>query len=385
MQPFAIESLLQEATRRTGLSDFGPPDFLEALRVLLESLNGAGSFSEQRRPAVEERLLRLLSNRLWFALDLAEHPEILDEALGSPVFIVSLPRTGSTKLHRLLGAGGDFQTLPFWKVHQFARLPGAPDAGSAQRISATEAYEQWMYATSPEILTGHPMFTHEAEEDQWLGEPTFREPLTAALFNVPAYGEWLMQSDPQPVHDYLVQQLKYLQWQFKPERPTPWLLKSPPHLGNECHLTRAFDRPRFIVTHRDPLACVPSITTTTLAMRRLYDEHADVSGLGPALTGLIAHMANRHVAWRAANPDVEVLDLGFREISGDGIAAARKVYDFCGLDWSDAAERRMRQWERDNHADKHGKNRYSLEMIGVSAETLQNAFASYIDRYIAYI
>jgi hypothetical protein len=82
----------------------------------------------------QERVLRLLVNRLWFAKDMAEHPEISDEKIRAPAIIVSLPRSGSTKLHRMLSHSGDFQTLPLWRAHMFARIPGLEDGGTERRI-----------------------------------------------------------------------------------------------------------------------------------------------------------------------------------------------------------------------------------------------------------
>ena len=123
-----------------------------------------------------------MRNRLWFAKDLAEHPQIINEDAGSPIIIASLPRTGSTKLDRMLGALGDFHTLTLWKANMFARIPGLPDGGRTRRIAETREFEHWMYATSPEILQGHPMFTDEPDEDHLLTEYTFRSSYCGGLF-----------------------------------------------------------------------------------------------------------------------------------------------------------------------------------------------------------
>lgn len=385
MKPFNVDELLQVARSRTGLSDFGPPHFMEGLRIFVDCLNRQNELSEERREKAHERILRLLINRLWFAKDMSEHPEIADENVDSPIVIVSLPRTGSTKLHRMLGASDDFQTLQFWKTHMFARIPGMEDGGVARRIRETRDYEKWMYEVSPEILTGHPMFTDEPEEDQWLCECEFRQTTFAGMFNVPGYGEWLMQADQQPVHDYFLAQLKYLQWQFKPRPAKPWLLKSPDHLGNEKDLAKIFKKPRFIVTHRDPVKCVPSITTTALYMRKMYLENATSFDLGPVLAVLVAHMADEHVKWRDSHPDIQVLDLSYREINEDGMNAVRKVYDYFGMPLSTAAEKAMQEWEQENKQHKHGKNVYSIEAMGATETSLRLAFASYIQRYSQYI
>lgn len=210
--------LLATATARTGLSDFGPSDFREGYEILIDSINESGLIRDDRVDDLRERFLNILVNRAWFAKDLAEHPEIEDEEIGSPAIIVSLPRTGSTKLQRILGATDDFQDLRLWSVSRFARIPGLPDGGREERIRQTYEYEKWMYAVSPEIAKWHPMHTEEPEEDCFLLESTFRDTLNFGITGATGFLEWLAQADRQPAIDYFVSVIKYLQWQNPSDR-----------------------------------------------------------------------------------------------------------------------------------------------------------------------
>lgn len=383
MKLFSVDELLARARRETGLDDFGPDDFLEPLGVLVAGLNEEAQISDARRPMLEARLLRLLKNRLYFARDLAAHPEIRDIDLGSPVVIGSLPRAGSTKLHRMLAAGGDFQYLTLWKVHHFARIPDAADGGVAERIADTRAYEKWVYETSPAMLSGHPQFTDEAEEDQFLMEPTFRHPMVFGMFNSMRYMQWLMQADLRPTFDYYLLQLRYLQWQFGDHRP--WLVKTPNHLGSEALLSGIYRQPRFVIPHRDPVQCVPSVTTMTMAYRKLYSDADSSAQLAAGVMGLFQQVTQVHLDWRDANPQAPVLDLAFREITEDGLSAARRVYDFLGMELSTRAEAAMRAWQDDNGLHKHGRNTYSAAGIGTTDAAIREHFAPYRERFAAYI
>src|SRR5206468_12116787 len=104
------------------------------------------------------------------------------------IIITSLPRTGSTKLHRLLGASGDFQVVEYWKGHMFARIPGALHGGRDQRIAETRVYEKWLYEVSPDMITGHPVFTDEAEEEMQLFEYSFRTAGSAGFGSASSFG-----------------------------------------------------------------------------------------------------------------------------------------------------------------------------------------------------
>lgn len=380
---FDADALLHAARRETGLNDFGSPDFTEALPVLVDALDREAEIADDRRDRLGRWLHRLLVNRLWFVKDLAEHPEILDEEIGTPIVITTLPRTGSTKLHRLLAASGDFQVLRFWQVHMPSRIPGAPGGGTKRRREATRDYERWMYDVSPGILTGHPMFTDEAEEDQWLMQATLRHPIFAGMFDVPSYLQWLLASDMASTFANFRQQLQYLQWQTG-ERGKPWLIKSPTHFGAESALEQVFGGIRAIVSHRDPAKCIPSIASTSKAVRLLYSDRDAPAGLGDAMLAMFSAAAQAHMSWREQG-SAPILDLAFRDITGDGLGAAAAVYDFLGMDLSDQATAGMRGWEQANGREKHGSAVYSTEMYGLSDPRLHEAFAPYMARFKDYL
>jgi hypothetical protein len=382
MEPFSTEALLNAARQQTGLTDFGPPDFMEGFTTFIASINAQGEISDRHRQEFRKRMLRHLMNRLWFAADLAAHPEILDEDVGSPVIILSLPRTASTKLHRMLGATGDFHTLLMWQAHMFARIPGLPDAGTARRIKETREYEAWMYEVSPESVRGHAMFAEEVEEDYTLlAEATFRDCYCPGIFNVPEYEKWVARADPGPRNSYYGKQMQYLQWQRQPARRLPWLLKSPLLIGGEPEMTKLFKKPRFIFTHRDPVKCIPSIANPVQYMRKMYSDHNNAAALGRSLSRQFSYTTLAHMQWRDSHPEFEVLDLGMREITQDGIATAQKVYDFLNIPLSSTAKLEMRQWEERNPVEKHGRNIYSAEGVGTTDAEIRQDFAPYIERF----
>ena len=72
-------------------------------------------------------VVRLLSNRLLLQKDLIDHPEIADEDVSDPIVIVGNPRTGTTKLQRMLGAHPRIQSVKLWQILFPGRLPGDSD------------------------------------------------------------------------------------------------------------------------------------------------------------------------------------------------------------------------------------------------------------------
>lgn len=380
MKNLDAKALLQAAQDRTGLTDFGPDDFREGLEMLVQGVNSDVAVRPDRVEPLRENILRLLINRLWFQKDLADHPEILDEVIDAPIIITSLPRTGSTKLQRLLAASGDFQLVEYWKGHMFARIPGAPDGGREQRIAETRAYEKWLYEVSPDMITGHPVFTDEAEEEMQLFEYAFRTG-GCAVFGSSSHFRWLLQADPAPAYDYLKMQLQYLQWQNPEDRKKPWLLKTPIHFGLEKQLNRIFDNPRFIVTHRDPVKCVPSIAGVTHNWHMLYaDVEPDLNG-GEAMTAYYGQSADDHITWRNDDPDLQILDIAFSDITSNDEAVVRRIYEAFGLSLTENSRQGMLDWSERNPRNKHGGHSYSAEKFGTTDEAIRNRFSNYYDRF----
>lgn len=376
--------LLQAATARTGLDDFGPDDFRDGFFILVDAINREADIRPRCQAKLQEKFLNLLTQRLWFARDLKAHPDIARERIRAPLIILSLPRTGSTKLHRILGATGDFQTLDFWQTMKFARVPGAPEGGTSQRIAETKDYEAWMYEQSPAMLTGHPLHAEEPEEECYLMEATYRHPTIFGHYDVPSFAAWIAQADLQPAYDYLVSVIKYLQWQNgSPSKP--WLFKDPNHLGQEDYLTAAYENPRFIVTHRDPVKCVPSVTSTVMASRGIWSDLDNRHLFASKMLGHLSSAAERHMEWRARNPHIEVLDLAFGDVVKDGQSTARKIYEFAGLEWTPRAMAAIRRWETENPKGKHGEAKYSADEIGSTDEEIRRTFARYTEKFSDYI
>src|SRR4051794_7608029 len=94
--------LMARAEERAGLSDFGDIPFEEALDVLVFSLEREARLDEARRQKTAEMLIGMLVKNLRLVEDRKRFPGIAQEIIKAPIFILGLPRTGSTNLHGLM-------------------------------------------------------------------------------------------------------------------------------------------------------------------------------------------------------------------------------------------------------------------------------------------
>ena len=95
-------NLLNSATRKTGLKDFGEPDFLDAFREIADSLGKTGNLNAFGRFALRNYMTENLVKRLTMIEFLKRNPEIANQHIEAPVFITGWYRTGTTYLHNLL-------------------------------------------------------------------------------------------------------------------------------------------------------------------------------------------------------------------------------------------------------------------------------------------
>src|ERR1700737_4272847 len=114
--PFHPADLIDAAKRRSGLNDFGEPDFFEPLSRLLESCHREARLNVIGKLAVRNDVARILCNRLHLERDRLRYPEIARQETRSPVFIVGLPRSGTTVLHTLLGTDPAHRVPRTWEV-----------------------------------------------------------------------------------------------------------------------------------------------------------------------------------------------------------------------------------------------------------------------------
>jgi hypothetical protein len=140
---------------------------------------------EKGRVGIEDRIIRLLVNRLRMQRDVEKHPEILSEQLLPPAVIIGLPRTGSTKLQRMLAAGHGFHELLMWQAFNPAPFPGADRGTRDPRVQAAADFVAWVARDAPDSHKGHMMIVEGTEEENHLLEQTFDTPTTVSF--VPAY------------------------------------------------------------------------------------------------------------------------------------------------------------------------------------------------------
>src|SRR5262249_3087114 len=84
---------IETAKRRCDLDDFGDGEFFEALSRLLDACQREAGLNVIGKMAVRSDVVRILCNRLLLERDRQLYPEIVQQQIRQPLFIVGYPAT----------------------------------------------------------------------------------------------------------------------------------------------------------------------------------------------------------------------------------------------------------------------------------------------------
>src|SRR5690606_1031570 len=153
----SIDRLHEEAMQATGLSDFGDPTYLGALRMLLRGYDEESRLGPEGRESTWEALRQQLASRLRSNARFALHADRMRYAIDRPIVITGMSRTGTTALHKLLAADPDAQCLEYWLGCEPDVRPPRASWPTHPGYLAAEAALRRIYAHTPEIEKIHSM------------------------------------------------------------------------------------------------------------------------------------------------------------------------------------------------------------------------------------
>lgn len=377
---FEPETLLAQARARTGLEDFGGDEFHEPLRRLLEGYETEAGFTAVGRLAARRDTLSLLVNRLRLVEDRKRHPGIAHEAIRRPLFIVGLPRTGSTLLHHLLAQDPASRVPRAWEVMLPSPPPERATYETDPRIRRAEAQLRWLDRMAPEFKAVHPLGAGLALECIAIMSYSFLSPRFHTTYHVPSYQRWLAQQDMRPAYELHRRFLQHLQWRTPAER---WVLKAPAHLSSLDALFETYPDAVIVQTHRDPLVVLASVASLTAILQGVFTDRIDLGEIGLEVTHRWAGLLERamHLRQSGRVPDDRFVDVYYHEMLTDPLAVIRRIYARFDVPFTDEAERRMRHHLAANPQGKNGTHRYSLATFGLDPEALPAGFKAYRDHF----
>lgn len=378
----SMESVLRAARTKAGLDDFGSMSFTTGLNILLTALQREAELNEIGEQMNYDGIIRRLVNRLRYQDDLKKHPEILNEKILAPIIILGLPRTGTSKLQRVLSASPKAQRLDFWRLNNPAPFPNEEFGNPAARIAQAVEEEKLMATAFPDFMARHPMEATEPDEELHLMDMSFDSYLPWVFADIPSYYQHMQHCDAQPMYKELYAMLQYLQWQDGGAGARHWVLKTPVHLGQLPALLHTFPDANLIHCHRDPVDVIPSFASMIAEARRIGCKQIDEHQIGREQLKHWSTEMEKYLLDREKMASNRILDVDYKDIVSDVFSVIEKIYVHSNLALEDEAMQAFDNYETRRPKGHWGNYSYTPEQYGLTADDINTQTESYQQRYL---
>lgn len=381
----ATDSIVESAHIAAGLDDMVDDGLYKRVDALAGHFRESGSYSVDQEIATRRQIVKLLARRIAIAGDVAKHPEILEEKIEAPVFVIGFMRTGTSILHALLAADPANHGPVAWQTREPSPPPGeCPVAPYRLEIAKQEVLR--FVERSQGLIALHPYWDEWAEtliEDEEILSLDFRNSYPTLLYDVPSLGYPINDEDIDGRYNFLKLFMQHQQWNTARRR---WVMKGVDHQQHISTLFKVFPDARCVFAHREPAEFLPSGMAISAT---LYDGVTSGS-LSREMLGeaIMADFRTRlaRIATDPALDDPRITHLKFREFISDPVATLQGCYSKWGFEWSDGSEAAMRAWLADpgNSSDRYGRHNYTFEPFSVDWERESPAFDSYRARFLGH-
>ncbi len=357
----SYDDIVGAATRATGLSDFGDDSHVEGLGVLLEDYASTSGLTGVGNYRMRGSLKGLLVAKLMAQQGFIANPSSVGVAIERPLFIVGLPRSGTTLLQRLLTADPSHQGLEQWLADLPQPRPPRETWDDDPMFSAMQGGYAAFHEANPELAGLHYSDAASHEECWRLLQHSGRSVAFETQAYVPGYSAWLAGQDWTPAyqrHKALLQLIGFN------DTDKQWVLKNPSSLMALDAIKSVYPDAVIIVTHRDPVACTASMCSLAEASTRGFSEVFVGETIGRTQLDLLAR---EQAAFSASAHCADVIDVGYDDLVGNPLDTVREVYDSAGLVWSESVEAAISdELQRSRSGVRAPKHHYDLADYGLT-------------------
>lgn len=369
------EEMVAAALKRAGRFDFSDRAFFPPLQRLLSACNAESDLGTFGRYSVRFDVLRSLSNLLSFEDIEASSPGVLKRPIERPIFIMGMPRSGTTFLHGLLLQDPAIAAPLSWQtIYPYSLRTGG--LGVKLRKGWVESQLRIVRMLAPELNSLHPMSASSPQECTDITSQVFQSLRYDSVYRVPSYQRWLERHGHLEAYRFHRRFLQHLDAQLPGRR---WILKSPDHVFALNAIKSVYPDASLVFVHRDPVRVLASVAKLTEVLRRPFARSIDLGDIGRQVCGSWVDGANRMM--RAAAGSESILHLHYQQIVSAPLETAGAVFRHGGLTLTDEARARMRRWLARVRHGRTPRRNYSLATFGLDADVLRTQFAPYMETF----
>jgi hypothetical protein len=370
--------LLAEAEGQVGIVDPEAAQLRPNLERLIASINTESGLSALGKAALHKSLVQRTADRLEGLKWLRDYPQIGTEAIVDPVFLTGLPRSGTTFFQYLFDRDARFRLIRAWESSNPSPPPGYDSESAVRRLAEERRRRQAHPIKGFEAM--HLLDADGPEECHAFLEQSYAAAGFHNLLRVPAYFDYLLEElDFVPAYRAHKRQLQLLQWRSPPRR---WALKYPNHVVAMDAILTVYPDARFVMTHRDPVQTLASISKLTHTLRQhRSDLPLDPHQVGREMLDFVERHINRIMAFCASPMANRVLHVDYYRLVDNPAKVMTEVHAKLGIDSPAQVREAVTDWHRRNPKGSRGSNPYALESFGLNADAVAERFGPYMRHF----
>lgn len=373
------EALVEKAITETGLDDFGSNSWREGFDVLVRDVNNhATNYTDGGMGRVANDIVHYLRGRLKVENYLKQNPELLTRPVERPVFVMGVPRTGTTLMSNLLAADPARRSPLTWEIDDPVPPVASPGLLTTDpRALARLAQEKAMLEANPAMgkyYRGSAIYPNECV---FFMAHDFKTLMIESKGVLPEYKEFIFSCDMTSAYEYHKRFLQVLQH----HAPGVWNVKKPSHSLWLETIFKVYPDARVIWTHRDPYTATGSLMSVISLSHMGHMGRIDAEWLAKDYPWQAAEHANRIMDFRDKHGEDKIIDVHYADLLSDPVGETKKLYAKLGDEWTAEAEAGIQRWVDDNPQDKFGRHEYKLDQYGVTLKQLEPMFERYLSRY----
>ncbi len=372
------EQLVKRAEQRTGLRTWGDDWYRCGLDKLVTALNSQAHLSQVGRITAYYNLLDHLCVRLRLHNYRMRRPEIAEQAIVRPLFILGLPRTGTTILHELISQDPSFRSPASWEVARPLPPPAVRTYSSDRRIASVERLLRVLEKLAPGFQAIHAVGARLPQECVYMLASCFASEQFGYMYDVPDYRRWLLEQDLTGAYTWHKQFLQHLQVDTARER---WVLKTPAHLAHLDCLLAQYPDASIVWTHRRPLDAIASFSSLACTLRGGFSARIDPVTTGGNEFEHFARVTDRGITLRETLDKGQFIDISFDAICADPLSVVGTIYRHFGMELTHEARFSMREYLRRRPRHLYGEHRYAASTFGLDAAREKQLYNPYLARY----
>jgi hypothetical protein len=371
--------IIAEAERTVGIADTDA-GVRRNLEHLVAALLATGEQSAEGLARTRANLLRDTVARLEGLKWLRDHPEIADEPIEAPVFLMGLPRSGTTYFQYLFDRDPRFRLIRTWESLTPFPPPGADPQSAARRKAEWAEIRRQISPPFEGFDALHLIDEDGSDECHAFLEQSFGAAGLNNLYRVPGYFDYLLdEADLALTYRIHKRQLQLLQWQSAPK---PWALKYPNHCMAIPQIVEVYPDARMVMTHRDPVQTLASICKMTFNLRGMRGGgQIDKHEVGRDMLHFVARHVDRIMQADAGPEGERVVHVDYYALVADPVGQMRMIHEGIGIETPDAVAEAVGAWHAANPKNARGRNDYTLAEYGIAEGEALERFSDYVRRF----